>query len=426
MNKSYTHLAFSLSVGAMLLACSLFTPSSKMAISDQSRETGPTVLERDVQDLVDGNNAFAFDIYHSLRSQGGNLILSPYSISLALAMPYAGARNKTESQMAQTLHFLPQEQFHSEFNALDQKLEESKKASDKNQNPLQLDILNAIWAEQTQTFLPEFLDTLAVNYGAGIYLADFINQFESARKEINSWVKDQTRNKIKNVLAEGSLDSNTRMLVVNTIYFKADWLNQFEAKSTEDSPFHLLDGTTVNTPMMYQDLSIPYTSGTGYQAVELPYSGSTAAMEIIVPDEGNFDSFESSFDREMYDQIINNMGPAFVTLGLPKFEFSSDFNLSDQLASLGMPDGFDRNNADFSGMTGGQDLFISDVVHKAFVAVDEKGTEAAAATIVFMVLGGAMPPADISLIVDRPFIFIIRDLGTGQILFVGRVLNPLQ
>ncbi len=425
MNKS-NRFVFLVTSAIILIACSLFTPSSKMAISNKSRETGPTVLDLDVKDLVDGNNAFAFDIYYSLRSQDGNLILSPYSISLALAMPYAGARDETESQMTQTLHFLPQDQFHSEFNALDQQLEESKKSNDKDQTPLQLDIVNAIWAEQTQTFLPEFLDTLAVNYGAGVHIADFINKFESARKEINSWVKNKTRNKIKNVLAEGSLNSDTRMLVVNTIYFKADWLHQFEASETQDAPFHLLDGTTVNTPMMNQDIFIPYASGNGYQAVELPYSGSTAAMEIIVPDEGNFDSFESSFDSEVYDQIIKSMEPAFVTLGLPKFEFSSDFNLSDQLASLGMPDVFDRNNADFSGMTGGRDLFMSDVVHKAFVAVDEKGTEAAAATLPIITLGGAMPPGDISLIVDRPFIFVIRDLGTGQILFFGRVLNPPQ
>lgn len=424
MKIYYTRFVFFVTAAIILIACSLFTPSSKMAISNKSRETGAPVLQRDVRGLVDGNNAFAFDVYRSLRSQDGNLILSPYSISLALAMPYAGARNETESQMAQALHFLPQEQFHSEFNALDQKLEESKKASDKDQTPLQLDIVNAIWAEQTQTFLPEFLDTLAANYGAGIYLADFINQFESARKEINSWVKDQTKNKVKNVLAEGSLDSDTRMVLVNTIYFKADWLHQFESNFTRDAPFHLLDGSTVNTPRMNQEISIPYASGNGFQAVELPYSGSTAAMDIIVPDDGNFDSFESSFDSELYDQVINGLGPATVALGLPKFEFSSDFNLSDQLAGLGMSDAFDSAKADFSGMTGGQDLFISDVVHKAFVAVDEKGTEAAAATITIM--GAGAMPYDVSLIVDRPFIFVIRDLGTGQILFFGRVLNPLQ
>lgn len=423
MKKTYMQLIFILGVATMLAACALFA-SLNMAVSNQSREMDPSVLERDIQDLVDGNNAFAFDVYQSLQSQDGNLILSPYSISLALAMPYAGARSETESQMAQTLHFLPQDQLHSEFNALDQQLEESKKASNKDQIPLQLDILNAIWTEQTQTFLPEFLDTLAVNYGAGVHLADFINQFEPARKEINNWVKKQTKNKIKDLLPDGSLNSGTRMVLVNTIYFKADWLHQFEANSTQDAPFHLLDGTTVNIPMMNQEISIPYASGNGYQAVELAYSGNTAAMDIIVPDEGNFETFESSFNREMHDQIINSMQRVSVAFGLPKFEFSSSFNLSDQLASMGMPDGFDSDKADFSGMTGGHDLFISNIIHKAFVAVDEEGTEAAAATI--SIMGAGAMPYDISLIVDRPFIFIIRDLGTGQILFFGRVMNPLQ
>jgi serpin B len=213
--------------------------------------------------------------------------------------------------------------------------------------------------------------------------------------------------------------------VVNAIYFKADWLHQFEATSTHDAPFYLLDGTTVTTPMMHQDTFIPYAGGNGYQAVELAYSGSTAAMDIFVPDKGNFETFESSFDREIYDKIISSLQAASVEFGFPQFEFSSDFTLSDQLASLGMPDTFNPDQADFSGMTSGRDAFISRVVHKAFVAVDEKGTEAAAATITIMI-GGAAAPGEINLIVDRPFIFVIRDLGTGQILFVGRVTNPQQ
>jgi serpin B len=374
---------------------------------------------------VDGDNAFALDLYRSLRSRDGNLVYSPFSISLALAMTYAGAHNATESQMAGTMHFLPQDKLHTAFNALDLKLAEEHKAETKDQEPLQLNIANAVWAEQTYPFQQDFLNTIALNYGAGINLADFINQYEPARKEINGWVSDKTEEKIKELLPKGVLDSNTRMVLVNAIYFKADWLDQFDAISTNDYPFHLLDGSTVNAPTMFNEMFIPYMQGGNYQAVELAYAGNTAAMDIIIPDEGKFEEFESTFDPGTLDEITNNMQPTSVSFGLPKFTFSRDFGLASQLAGLGMPDAFDPDKADFSGMTGGRDLFISNIVHKAFVAVDEKGTEAAAATAVIIAPTGMLMP-DITLTIDRPFIFIIRDLGTAQILFIGRVLNPIQ
>jgi serpin B len=393
--------------------------------SKESPVPSPIPSTVEVQTLVDGNNAFALDMYQSLRSQDSNLIFSPYSISLALAMTYAGARSETESQMAQTLHIdLPQGQLHPAFNTLGLILTQSGEAPSQYGQPLQLNIADAIWAEQTYSFLPEFLDTLAVNYGAGIHLADFINQFEPARKEINSWVSDQTQDKINDLLGEEALNADTRMVLVNAIYFKADWFYQFNPNSTQDASFHLLDGTTVNTPMMNQEIFIPYSSGNGYQAIELAYAGNTAAMDIIVPDAGDFESFESMLDAEIVNDIITSMQPVSVAFALPKFEFSSDFNLSDQLANLGMPDAFDPDKADFSGMTGGRDLLISNVLHKAFVAVGEVGTEAAAATSESM--GATAMMVDVNLSVDRPFIFIIRDLESGQILFVGRVMNPTQ
>jgi serpin B len=408
----------------MLTACGSSAPV-KTTKSNQRRVTAPNSPANEISALVDGNNAFALDLYRSLRSQGGNLVYSPFSISLALAMTYAGARNATESQMAGTMHFLPQDKLHVAFNALDLTLTEKHKAETKDQEPLQLNIANAVWAEQTYLFQQEFLDTIALNYGAGIYLADFINQYEPARKEINGWVSDQTNDRIKDLLPEGVLDPYTRMVLVNAIYFKADWLAQFDAHSTNDYTFHLLDGSTVNVPTMFKGMFIPYVQGSDYQAVELAYAGNTAAMDIIVPNEGKFEEFESAFDPEILNKITNNMQPASVSFGLPKFTFSSDFGLSGQLAKLGMPDAFDADKADFSGMTGQRDLFISNVIHKAFVAVDEKGTEAAAATAVLMETTSAVMH-DVNLIIDRPFIFIIRDLGTGQILFVGRVLNPAQ
>ena len=424
--KPKTFKIFSLVIilSTLLAACS---PSASIEIveSNKRRETNPSTRGDDIKSLVDGNNTFAFDIYNSLRSENGNLILSPYSISLALAMTYAGARGETEAQMTQTLHFTPQDKLHPSFNTLDLALEKEPINLDKDKEPMQLNIANAVWAEKTFSFLPEFLDTIAINYGAGVNLADFKNEPNQERTTINNWVSDQTEDKINDLLPDGSITTDTRMVLVNAIYFKADWLDQFDANHTGDYPFNLLDGTQVNIPMMGQGMYIPYTQGEGYTAVELPYAGDTAAMDIIVPDVGKFEDIESALTGDMFNTIIGNMSQTSLMLSLPKFKFESSFGLSNTLDQLGMVDAFNANTADFSGMTGNKDLFIGNVIHKAFVAVDEEGTEAAAATAVIMEAAGA-PMWDVSLLVDRPFIFIIRDKVNGQILFIGRVLNPAQ
>jgi serpin B len=422
MKKIHT-LIHSLLLAVFLLAACGGSAPGQTSQSTLRREQNPSTSAADINSLVDGNNAFAFDLYQSLRSQQGNLILSPFSISLALAMTYAGARGETESQMAQTLRFAAQDQLHPAFNSLDLALEKQPLNLDKDQEPLQLNIANAVWAEQTFTFLTEYLDVLAANYGAGIHLSDFINQSEPTRREINNWVSEKTEDKINDLLPEGSVNSDTRMVLVNAIYFKADWLDQFDADDTFDSPFNLLDGSQVTVPMMGQHMYIPYASGDGYQTIELVYAGNSAAMTIIVPDQGRFAEFESALTLEMLNNIIGSMDQNSVALRMPKFTFESSFSLTDMLSSMGMPAAFDSDAADFSGMTGRKDLFISDVIHKAFVAVDEEGTEAAAATAVMMEATSAIM-SDIRLVIDRPFIFLIRDLQTGQVLFIGRVLNP--
>jgi len=399
---------------------------AEVAQSSLKRETNPSVPESDVQSLVDGNNTFALDLYRSLSTQNGNLIYSPFSISLALAMTYAGARGETESQMADVLHFPGQDVSHAAFNALDLALAQSGQSPTTDQVPLQINIANAVWAEQTYPFQQDFLDTIALNYGAGIRLADFINQYDPVREEINRWVEEQTKDKIKDLLAKGTLDADTRMVLVNAIYFKADWLTPFDANNTSDAPFHLLDGSESQVKMMSETLhGIPYAQEEGWKAVELPYAGGTAAMTILVPDEGGFADFEPALDAAKLEEILGAMQPASVQLGLPKFTFESQFSLPEQLSALGMTDAFQPFVADFSGMTGNRDLYISDVIHKAFVAVDEKGTEAAAATVAIMKMGMA-PTSNIVLTIDRPFIFVIRDTVSGQILFMGRVLNPAQ
>ncbi len=401
-------------------------PASGVAQSSLNRVQDPSVAPDDAAALVQGNNAFALDLYKSLRSNDGNLAFSPYSISLALAMTYAGARGVTEQQMAQVLHYtLPQERLHPAFNRLDEDLsQEAKPASDKEQ-PLQLKIANAVWAEQTYSFLQAYLDLIATNYGAGIQLADFVNSYETVRQQINAWVSQQTNDKIQNLIPQGALDRMTRMVLVNAIYFKADWLDQFDPNDTRDQPFNLLDGKQVQAKTMFNTLSLSYMQGDGFQAVELPYVGDTAAMDIIVPDAGHFQDVEASLDGQKFDSIVNGMQPTMVELGLPKFSYRSSFSLSSQLATMGMPDAFNGSRADFTGMSSKRDLYISEVLHQAYVAVDEKGTEAAAATAVIMRATGAIL-APQQLLIDRPFIYAIRDLQSGQILFIGRVLDPTK
>lgn len=412
---------FILLVSILLAACG--AGSAKLAESSRAREKNPRVAKADLRSLADGNNAFALDLYQSLRSRDENLILSPFSISLALAMMYAGARGDTETQMADVLHFGPQAETHPAFNALDLALEDTGVVPDKDQEPMQLDIANAVFAEQTFTFLPDFLDTLAVNYGAGMRLMDFANKPDPSRKEINQWVSDETKDKINDLLPENAVTPDTKMVLVNAIYFKADWLSPFDANDTYDGTFKLLDGSEVTAPMMGQHMNIPYFVGDGYAAAEIPYAGESAVMTLLVPDEGKFEEVEAELDGAMFEEMISNLAPADVTLRMPKFEYESSFMLSDTLAGMGMPNAFDADLADFSGMTDQQALYIGNVIHKAFVAVDEEGTEAAAATAVIMEAATAIMPANL-LVIDRPFIYFIRDVESGQILFIGRVLNP--
>jgi len=408
----------------LMIACSPRAPVN-MAHSDLQRDLNPKAAVDDVSTLVEENNAFAFKLYQSLKSGEGNLAFSPYSISLALAMTYAGARNETESQMAEVFNFtLPQERLHPAFNKLDLTLLQESQPQSNGGQPLQLDIANGVWAEQSFAFLQPFLDLLAHNYGSDLQLADFVNQPAAVRNEINQWVSDQTHEKVKDLIPQGAIDTLTRLVVVNAIYFKADWEDQFDPTDTKDESFHLVDGSTIRVKMMSENINgVQFSTGDGYKAVELNYLEKTAAMDILVPDEGKFNDFESQLDATKYNDILAGMQPKMLSLGLPKFSYTQNSDLGDHLSSLGMSDAFDPTLADFSGMSGGRDLFISKVQHQAFVAVDEKGTEAAAATSVIMQATSILLPGE-TLTIDRPFIFVIRDVASKQILFIGRVLNP--
>ncbi len=404
------------------LAPGVGNPSNITLIqSGVQRETSPQVATTALSELSAGNGAFALDMYQAIRDQNGNLFFSPYSISLALAMTYAGARGNTEQQMAGTLHFtLPQDQLHPAFNALDLQLRQQD-GPNQDQGSFQLNIANSLWGQSGYSFRPEYLDVIARNYGAGLRLLDFkdASNREQSRLTINQWVSDQTAGKIKDLIAKGILTEDTRLVLANAIYFKADWQVPF-LKPTRNGPFTLLNGDAISVPMMSRRTATGYAEVAGYQAIELNYKGDRIRMVILLPAPGQFESFEGSLDDKRVSAILQALKPNDIELAMPKFKYDASLTLAETLTKMGMPDAFRPAVADFSGMDGTRNLYISDVVHKAFVAVDEIGTEAAAATGVF----AEIVSLPMTVRINRPFIFLIRDAGTGAILFVGRVLDP--
>ncbi len=394
--------------------------------SDKPRDTSPAMNTADLTNLVEGNTAFAFKIYQALREKDGNLFYSPYSISEALAMTYAGANGETEQEIAEALSFiLSQERLHPAFNSLDLQLKQrGEGAKGKDGEGFRMNVVNAIWGQRDYKFLDQFLDVLAQNYGAGLRIVDFIGQTEQSRATINNWVSDQTEEKIKDLIPQGALNELTRLVLTNAIYFNAAWQYPFKEEKTANGAFHLLNGSDVTVPMMKQTESFRYAEGDNYQAVELPYDGRELSMVILLPKAGNFDIFERSLSAEVVKDIIGNLKTSQVVLTMPKFEYESTLGLKDSLTALGMGVAF-TENADFSGMNGNRDLFIQDVLHKAFVSVDEAGTEAAAATAVIVGLT-SMPIGPFEFKMDRPFVYLIRDIQTDSIIFVGRVLNPAK
>lgn len=398
----------------------------QLARSDVERTTSPEVTEEELTTRVRGNNAFALDFYHAIQGAEGNLFYSPYSISSALAMTYAGAEGETEEQMAETLRYdLPEESLHAAFNSLSLALteEEEQEEQEDEGDRFVLDIANAIWGQQGYPFRQDYLDVLASNYGAGIHILDFAQAAEQARQTINTWVSEQTNGKIENLIPRGVIDDMTRLILTNAIYFRASWKLPFDEEQTQDGPFHLPDGEEISVPMMHQTTRFGYTEGEEYQAVELPYVGDRASMVIVAPEAGQFSAFEESLQAQDIGGVIENMETKEVALTMPKFSFDASFQLAQQLAEMGMPQAFSPEEANFSDIDGSRKLYITEVLHKAFVSVDETGTEAAAATAVVVGITSA-PTEPIELTLDRPFIFFIRDVETGTILFMGRVLNP--
>ena len=395
--------------------------------SSAQRIAHPQVPAADITTLASDNAAFAFAAYQQLIAANTNLVFSPASISIALAMTYAGAATTTATEMASALHFtLPPAQLHPAFNALDQALASRGQGFlGADGGPMQVDIANAIWAEKTYTFEADFLDTLAENYGAGVNLLDFLNAPNPSRLTINAWVAGQTDNKIQNLLPPGSVDNSTALVLTNAVYFNAAWNTPFDPTKTFNGPFTLLNGSTVTASLMYSELvSFPAMQGTNFVAASLPYADTRISLVVVVPDAGQFSQVESSLDATALAALVAGLTNQQVLLTLPRFKIETQTSLRLLLQALGMKSAFIPGTADFSGMDGTHNLHISDVFHDAFINVAEKGTEAAAATAVVMV-GSAAP---MGLLVDatRPFIYFLYDQPTGAILFMGRVQDPSQ
>ncbi len=383
--------------------------------------TDSSVTGADMTELANDNSAFAFDLYKALGDSDENIFFSPYSVSAALAMTYAGARENTKSEMTEVLKFtLPDNLLHPSFNLLDSSLS----ACADEDSTFSLHIVNALWGQTGYTFLPEFLEILSANYGAGIRLLDFPSDPEQCRETINDWVAEQTLSKIEDLIPPGILSAATKLVLTNAIYFNAEWLFQFQESLTYRQPFSLIDGEQIDVPMMNQTEHFEMARGDGYIAVELPYSNGRMSMLIILPELNRFSEIEGSLDNDFIDEITGSLTNANLHLSMPRFENVSAFQLEDILAKMGMPSAFGPS-ADFSGMDGTGSLYIASVIHKAFVSVDENGTEAAAATAVVMNRLGGVDPA-VEFAVNHPFIYLIRDRDTGTILFMGRVMNPLE
>jgi serpin B len=375
------------------------------------QERGYSSLETAVQ----GNTKFALDLYQKLRTTEGNLFFSPYSISTALAMTYAGARGDNEIQIAQALHFLlGQKQLHPAFALLETKLGEVGK-----KGHVQLRVANTLWPQKGYAFREEFLALTKQYYGVLISAVDYGNA-EAARHTINAWVEEKTESKIKDLIPPNILNALTCLVLVNAIYFKGNWASQFDPRLSHKAPFWVTPDEQVHVMLMTQKHEFRYGEGHGLQILELPYAGDDLSMLVLLPREiDGLGKLEESLTVENLDRWTRHLEEREVVVFLPRFEITFPFRLDDTLKSMGMVDAF-TGKADFSGMDK-ERLFISAVLHKAFVTVNEEGTEAAAATAVSMAM--CIPPPPPIFRADHPFVFLIRENSTGSILFLGRVVN---
>lgn len=374
--------------------------------------------------FIEGNTTFGVNLFHVLRhaDEQSNIFYSLYSISSALAMTYAGARGVTAQEMAKVFHW-PEDQdaVHLSFAALQRKLDTVS-----GEAGVQLDIANSIWVQKGITLLPCFMDILKTCYSSEAHDVDFVAETEGARHAINEWTAGKTKGHIKELIQPGTVNASTVLVLCNAVYFSGLWQSPFKPEQTHDAPFYTGFGEPVTVPMMHQTMDTVLGAFDGMNAIELPYGNGTLSMILFLPSErGGLKSLEEKLTPEKlleWITLLERSNVTQVSVFIPKFKFTSAFELSEILAEMGMPSAF--NDADFSGMTGSANLAISKVVHQAYIDVHETGTKAAAATAVVMVKSAMRSPAVFRA--DHPFIFLIRDRETQSILFLGRVVNPLS
>ena len=376
-----------------------------------------------MEQIVKGNNTFALDVYGKLKDNENNLFLSPYSISSALAMTYAGARGNTATQMAEVLHFLlSQKALHPAFANLSAHFQEIQQTGN-----VTLTIANALWIQEGLELLEDYLNLVKKYYDAGLFQVNFVEASEEVRQEINSWVEEQTHQKIRNILAPGTLNELTRLVLTNAIYFKGNWEMEFNKDQTQQESFWPTPGQEIQTPMMHQQSNFKYGETETVQILQMPYAGKELSLVALLPKtKDGLAELETQLTAERLGDWLPATFLRKVNVSFPKFKLTSQFSLSAALRNLGMTEAF-SDKADFSGMESTSSLSISDVIHKAFVDVNEEGTEAAAATGVSIGVTSIREPEPIpEFKADHPFMFLIQEKQTGSILFLGRVMNPAE
>jgi serpin B len=405
----------------IILSCATTGKSGKQKTNKMDNANQPVLNE--TEETARHNNEFAFETLAGLEREDENLFFSPYSISSALAMTYAGATGKTATEMADVMnYYVNKENNNSGFHQLNNTLQQAKGEN------TELNIANALWVQQDFSILPEYLNNITQYYDAPVKKLSFKNdiEIEKSRKEINNWVADETRDKIQDLIQPGILSQLTRMVLTNAIYFKAGWQHPFDASKTEKAPFYSDNGKEISSDFMHQTGSFRYFENEKYQAVELPYDNGNYAMLIILPVKNNKkELFSKNISNQDIEDMLNKSGSARINLYIPKFKLTSTLQLGNTLSDMGMKDAFSKN-ADFSGINGKKNLYIDAVIHKAFVGVEEKGTEAAASTAVVMSLKSAMPVEEKPVLfrADHPFLFLIRERSSGCILFMGKLSDP--
>lgn len=407
------HLAFA-AAAALLFSSSLIGAEPPM--NDQDAVTK----------LARSSNAFGFDLYQRLRQKPGNLVISPASLTTALAMAWDGARGETAAQMRTVLHL---EGTADEVMATSGQISRSLQDPSR---PIVFRIANRLFGEQTYKLVPAFAEKTRAAFGAPVELVDFKKADEKARLRINQWVEGATEHHIKDLIPPGGVEPDTRLVLVNAIYFLGDWKIPFEREDTRPAPFHLTASEMKNVPTMHRTGGFLVAQQDGVTALEIPYMGNQLSMLLLVPDDvEGLAAVERTLNTKKLDALTGALKGEYVALGLPKFEVNpgESLSLGEDLKEMGMPLAFDRNLADFTGIANPPDpkdrLVLAKVFHKGFVRVDEKGTEAAAASAVGGVMGGMAPGAGPRLVnVDRPFLFLIRDKASGLVLFLGRVSDP--